>query len=62
MGACCCSLDGTRACLSCTNHQEEFTWTIPSGWYEQVKNIPRAKCIIEKFDKDGKIIERITEG
>ena len=58
---CCCSLAGTRACLSCPNGWEwngALYWFIPP-W---VVGEPKPKRVIEKFDKDGKLIERVTEG
>ena len=57
MLACYCSLAGTRACLTCSKGMIDMMF-YPPIYYE--KNKPKER-IIEKFDKDGKLIERITE-
>lgn len=57
MKACWCSLAGTRACLTCPN--SDIGWNSPK---EHLDCIPyKIKLVIEKFDKDGKLVERITE-
>ena len=66
MPACCCSLAGTRACDTCQNGASQyrgFFINIPiqeNPMWEWTTATP--KKIIEKFDKDGNLIERITEG
>ncbi len=56
---CCCSLAGTSACLGCYMRNSNISYypTYPDIYYPK----PYIKKITEKFDKDGKLIERITE-
>jgi len=53
MTICCCSLAGTRACETCPNNTDITR-------YGEWTYIPAYK-VIEKYDKDGNLIERITE-
>lgn len=60
MSVCCCSLAGTGACNNCTNSSEYM------GYFYSLKIQPLVhknlgKRVIEEFDKDGKVIKRITE-
>lgn len=57
MMSCCCSLAGTNACLTCPNYTIQ-QWVVPKEYIEVPK---KTKRIIEKFNEDGKLIERITE-
>lgn len=67
MRVCCCSLAGTDACKTCLNGSvSTFTnyWNWWQDWYVPegtgyVKN--SYKKVTEKYDKDGKLIERIVE-
>lgn len=57
---CCCSLAGTQACMRCGRWREYYgDWTAPIR-YPIEPNV-KPKRIIEKFDKDGKLMERIVE-
>ena len=63
MVACCCSLSGTAACLTCPNGSQyqgyhSFKIVRPVDDNCEVKKVKR---IIEKFDEKGNLIERITE-
>jgi hypothetical protein len=60
MPVCNCSLAGTKACENCMNLNKTYTLTLPLGFYD-MSNKRTSIRTIEKFDKDGKIIERITE-
>ncbi len=65
MSSCCCSLAGTRACFTCPNGPNQYSPYMTYPVYYQ--NIPQtypspSKKITEKYDKDGKLIERIIEG
>jgi hypothetical protein len=57
MIACCCSMAGTKACLTCPQYQNMI-------WPDQASIMPNiypTRKTTEKYDKDGKIIERIIE-
>ncbi len=58
---CWCSLAGTAACARCNNNPQYGEWS----YYHTYPNIPiRRFCtkkITEKFDENGKLIERIIE-
>ncbi len=62
---CCCSLAGTVACFTCPSRYQYEWWRTPYTYYPAYPDItypkPHSKKIIEKFDKDGKLIERIVE-
>ena len=58
MPVCGCTLAGTKACLTCPNNTI-MQWSVPEY---SLRYEPKRQRIIEKFDKDGKLIERITEG
>ena len=58
-------LAGTRACIGCPSNRAYTGLFLENeitrmGDFEQIYN-KQNKRIIEKFDKDGKLIERITE-
>lgn len=56
---CCCSMAGTLACEECMRRQG-YIKPYNSG----IVNMPRPlkkRTVIEKFDKEGKLIERIIE-
>jgi hypothetical protein len=63
MLVCHCILAGTAACRNCQRYIEHYG-VHPSEQlydYEAPTKVIKVKRIIEKFDKDGKLIERITE-
>ena len=55
---CNCTLAGTAACLVCPRYQQYLG---DSNIYPPTYLPSGNKKITEKFDKDGKLIERITE-
>jgi hypothetical protein len=62
MKSCCCSLAGTKACIACTNNIDfEYgnTFFITSEIPSEITRYPFK--ITEKFNEEGKLIERITE-
>lgn len=73
MISCCCSLAGTKACDTCSAGPSQggytgfnITWPLNHGLKTDGnmtidKPKEKQKRITEKFDKDGKLIERITE-
>lgn len=69
MISCCCTLAGTRACDTCSagpSQGHTITWPLNYGLTTDGnitidKSKEKQKRITEKFDKDGKLIERITE-
>lgn len=54
MNICCCTLAGTKACLTCPNNNFMQDYNNPIQ-----TSIPTT--IIEKFDEKGNLIERITK-
>ena len=57
MITCCCSMAGTKACLACPQYQNMM-------YSDQIKiypNIIPTKKTIEKYNENGKLIERIIE-
>jgi hypothetical protein len=58
MPVCCCSLAGTKACITYVNSE---LGSINPNYRHWIKYDTRKPRVIEKFDKDGKLIERITE-
>ena len=60
MSTCCCTLAGTRACENCPNGPMRVPWM---GKYEPIPYVqyPHTRRIVEKFDENGKLIERIIE-
>ena len=68
---CCCSLAGSVACRNCSRWKEYYgdnIFNYPKNDWTEIgqygKNtlkpeIHKIKKTIEKFDKDGKLIERI---
>ena len=56
MRKCWCVLAGTSACDTCPNSREITT----TGRYGEWTYVPACR-VIEKYDTDGKLIERITE-
>jgi ABC-type uncharacterized transport system auxiliary subunit len=60
MNTCGCTLAGTNACLRCPN--SNINYYPSTTWYYPFHSpVITGKKITEKFDKDGKLIERITE-
>jgi hypothetical protein len=63
MGGCSCSLAGTNACMTCGNggvrdwHSNQYLY---SKKY-QMSQGSISKRVIEKFDSEGRLVERITE-
>jgi hypothetical protein len=55
---CMCTLAGSAACLTCSNNRTIVPMSDPS---RMPVIVPRAKRIIEKFDENGKLFERIIE-
>ena len=66
MTICCCSLAGTAACMHCPNNPASTTaWPQYHPWVQTIEPGPyphpiMIKRITEEFDKDGKLIKRIT--
>lgn len=58
MKVCWCTLAGTMACKNCPNNSYYTGLSLKE--VEEFYN-KKPKRIIEKFDQDGKLIERITE-
>ena len=57
MNFCLCTLAGTRACLTCPQYIEYFGQSVSGIPFQY----PLKKTeVIEKFDENGKLIERIT--
>mgnify|MGYP001411248134 CR=1 FL=1 len=52
---CCCSLAGTKACLSCPTYLNDIAFGV-----NKVNESYKYR-VVEKFDENGKLIERITE-
>lgn len=62
MPACCCGLAGTNACRTCSNGPLFYQWDV-LPYHRTAWQTPRTPGrVIEKFDTEGKLIERITEG
>jgi hypothetical protein len=59
MSICCCSLAGTAACETCSNRPYNSSRFNPLD-YKLFTPI-KTKKVIERFDKDGKLVERIVE-
>jgi len=57
MIACWCSLAGTKACLTCPQYQN-MMWPTQT---EILPNIRPTRKTTEKFDENGRLIERIIE-
>jgi len=58
MQVCHCSLAGTSACAGCFQNPNAKWFSSLDTHYQPIR---KNKRVIEKFNQDGKLIERITE-
>jgi hypothetical protein len=52
---CCCSLAGTKACLTCPQYLNQ-AWTAPP-----FSNTVKGRRVTKKYDDKGNLIEEIIE-